>query len=125
MNIYPVIMNIEELREYCLSKIGVSESFPFNETALVFKVSGKMFALTSLEGELSVSLKCDPALAVELRENYPAVQPAYHMNKIHWNTILIDGSIPDRIIREWIDHSYDLVTGKISGATKHKPGSKK
>lgn len=80
-------MNIEELREYCISKKDVTESFPFDETTLVFKVRGKMFALTDLEGELSINLKCDPDLAIELREKYPAVQPGYHMNKKHWNTI--------------------------------------
>lgn len=102
-------MNIEELREYCLSLPGVSEHFPFDETTLVFKVSGKMFALTDLEGPLSVNLKCNPELAVELRERYPSVKPGYHMNKIHWNTVEIDGTVSDKLILEWIDHSYKLI----------------
>jgi predicted DNA-binding protein (MmcQ/YjbR family) len=106
-------MNIEELRKYCLSKKGVSECFPFDETTLVFKVRDKMFALTDLEGDLSINLKCDPDLAVELREKYPAVLPGYHMNKKHWNTVIIDGRIPDRLIREWIDHSYQMVIDKL------------
>lgn len=104
-------MNIEELREYCLSLPGVSEHFPFDETTLVFKVNGKMFALTDLEGPLSVNLKCDPELAVELRERYPSVKPGYHMNKAHWNTVEIDGTVSDKLIIEWIDHSYKLIAG--------------
>ncbi|MFH1121429.1 MAG: MmcQ/YjbR family DNA-binding protein [Bacteroidota bacterium] len=102
-------MNIEQFRDYCLSLPGVSEHFPFDETTLVFKVNGKMFALTDLEGPLSVNLKCDPELAIELREKYPAVKPGYHMNKKHWNTVEIDGSINDKLITEWIDHSYNNI----------------
>jgi predicted DNA-binding protein (MmcQ/YjbR family) len=103
-------MNIEEFRMYCLSKEGVEECFPFGKDTLVFKVAGKMFALTGLdEIEFSVNLKCDPLLAVELREKYPCVQPGYHMNKKHWNTVYIDGSADDRLLKKWIDHSYDLV----------------
>ncbi len=110
-------MNIEELREYCINMNGVTEEFPFDETTLVFKVAGKMFALTDLEGDLSVNLKCDPASAIELREKYSCVKPGYHMNKKHWNTIDVDGSVSNDLIREWIDHSYDLV---ISGLPKKK-----
>ncbi len=99
-------MNIEELREYCLKKPVVTEGFPFDETTLVFKVAGKMFALTDLEGEFTINLKCDPELAVELREKYMCVLPGFHMNKKYWNTIVVDGSADDNIIREWIDHSY-------------------
>jgi predicted DNA-binding protein (MmcQ/YjbR family) len=117
-------VNIEELREYCLSKKGVSESFPFDETTLVFKVMDKMFALTDLEGDLSINLKCDPDLANELREKYPVVLPGYHMNKKYWNTVIIDGSIPDRLIMEWIDHSYDMVISKLP-AGKPKGSLKK
>ena len=109
------VMNIEELREYCISKEGVTEDFPFDETTLVFKVAGKMFALTDLEGELSVNLKCDPTVAIDLRERYSCVRPGFHMNKKHWNTIDIDGSVSDNLIREWINHSYDLV---VSGLPK-------
>ncbi len=107
-------MNIEELREYCISKKGVTESFPFDEVTLVFKVSGKMFALTDLVDALSVNLKCDPEKAIALREEYPSVLPGYHMNKQHWNTVLIDGSISDNLIKEWIDHSYDLVVKSLT-----------
>ena len=107
-------MNIEELRDYCLSKKESEEAFPFDETTLVFKVMGKMFALTDLEGPLTVNLKCDPALAIELRERYPAVQPGYHMNKKYWNTVLIDGSIPDTLLQKWIDHSYEEVVKKLT-----------
>jgi len=105
-------MNIESLREYCLEKARVTESFPFGDDTLVFKVDGKIFGLVNLEGDLSINLKCDPVYAIELRERYQAVIPGYHMNKRHWNTILIDGSIPDNEILRWVDHSYDLVAVK-------------
>lgn len=105
-------MDIVSLRDHCISKKGVTESFPFDDETLVFKVNGKIFALVNLEGELNLNLKCDPSLALELRERYQAVIPGYHMNKKHWNTIVIDGTIPDTLIRSWIDHSYDLVKGK-------------
>ena len=111
-------MNIEDLRYYCISKKGVSEEFPFGETTMVFKVMGKMFALTNLEGDLSINLKCDPEKAIDLRERHPCVLPGYHMNKKHWNTVLVDGSVSDQMIREWIDHSYDLVVKKLT--TKQK-----
>jgi predicted DNA-binding protein (MmcQ/YjbR family) len=102
-------MNIEKLREYCISKSNVEEGFPFGEDTLVFKVKGKIFALANLSGDLSINLKCNPEFALELREKYSSVQPGYHMNKKHWNTILLDGTIPDPEIYTWIDHSYDLV----------------
>jgi len=105
-------MDIVSLRDYCINKKGASESFPFGDDTLVFKVRGKIFALVNLDGDLSINLKCDPALAIELREHYSAVLPGYHMNKKHWNTIGLDGSIPDREIYSWIDHSYDLTSGK-------------
>jgi predicted DNA-binding protein (MmcQ/YjbR family) len=106
-------MNLEEIRDYCIAKPGATESLPFNDTALVFKVMGKMFALLDLsEDSRGLTLKCDPGLALELRELFPEVTPAYHFNKKHWNTVMIDGSIPDREIFEWIDHSYDLVRNK-------------
>jgi predicted DNA-binding protein (MmcQ/YjbR family) len=105
-------MNIEILREYCLSKKNVTESFPFGDETLVFKREGRIFVLANLDGELSLNLKCDPALAIELRERYSSVVPGYHMNKKHWNTIYIDGSIPDKEIYTWIDHSYELVLKK-------------
>lgn len=103
-------MNIESLREYCISKRDVTESFPFGDDTLVFKTHGRIFALVNLEGDLSINLKCDPGLAIELRERYSSVMPGYHMNKKHWNTVRIDGSVPDRELFSWIDHSYDLVS---------------
>ncbi|MBN1187641.1 MAG: MmcQ/YjbR family DNA-binding protein [Bacteroidales bacterium] len=108
-------MNIEELREYCLSKKGAEECFPFDEVTLVFKVMNKMFALVPLDADLQINLKCSPEKSIELREKYPCVIPGYHMSKKHWNTIIIDGSISDKLIREWIDHSYDEV---MKGLTK-------
>jgi predicted DNA-binding protein (MmcQ/YjbR family) len=105
-------MNIESLREYCISKQYVTESFPFDDETLVFKASGRIFALVSLEGDFTINLKCDPAFALELRERYPAVIPGYHMNKKHWNTVVLDGSIPDKEVYSWIDHSYGLVLKK-------------
>lgn len=108
-------MDIVELREYCISLPDVTEGFPFGEDTLVFKAFGKMFALANLNGELSVNLKCDPEKAIELREIYPAVEPGYHMNKKHWNTVRIDGSIPQGLIKEWINHSYNLVKSGKKG----------
>ncbi len=103
-------MNIEEIREYCLSKRGVIEDFPFDEETLVLKVLGKMFALISLEKiPLQLNLKCDPEQAVELREKYESVLPGYHMNKKHWNSIIVDGSIHSNEIKNLIDNSYTLV----------------
>lgn len=106
-------MNIEDFRNYCLQKSGVTEAFPFGGDTLVFKVYGKMFALTDLDLFTSINLKCNPEMAVALREQYPAVIPGYHMNKKHWNTIMMDATIPDSLIREWIDHSYDLVFNSL------------
>ena len=99
-------MNIEIIREHCIAKPDVTESFPFDDDTLVFKVNGKIFAMVNLSGGIQLNLKCDPELAIELREKYQAVQPGYHMNKRHWSTVNIDGSIPDKLILEWIDHSY-------------------
>ena len=109
-------MNIEEFRNYCLSKKGVTEGLPFDEHTLVFKVMGKMFALTGLERTpFSVNLKCDPDRALELREYHPEVAPGYHMNKQHWNTVDFTGSLSITLKKELIDHSYDLI---VSGLTK-------
>jgi predicted DNA-binding protein (MmcQ/YjbR family) len=106
-------MNIESLREYCLSKPGAEESLPFGPDTLVYKVNGKIFLLTGLDEEqLSFNVKCDPGKAIELREEFSCVQPGYHMNKKHWNTIVVDGSVSIKQLKEWIDHSYDLVRGK-------------
>lgn len=104
-------MNIEEVREYCIAKEQVTESFPFGESTLVFKVFGKIFALVSLEAQ-QVNLKCDPDLAIELREQYDSITPGYHMNKKYWNTLQLDESLPGRLIKEWIDLSYNLVSKK-------------
>lgn len=103
-------MNIEQIREYCLKKESVTEEFPFDEETLVFKVAGKIFLLASLDSvPLQINLKCDPEKTIELREMFESVQPGYHMNKKHWNTIIIDGSIPSLHILEWINDSYNLV----------------
>lgn len=106
-------MNIEEYRNYCLNKPGVFEDFPFDNQTLVFKVGGKMFALADIDTFESINLKCDPELAIELREKYESVLPGYHMNKKHWNTVNIDGTINDNLLYEWIDHSYDLVFNNL------------
>lgn len=110
-------MNIEEFRDYCLSLAGVSESTPFDENTLVFKVMDKMFALGNMEDFVSINVKCDPEKAIELRENYHAVKPGYHMNKKHWNTISIQADMNTLEIKEWIKHSYNLV---VKGLTKKK-----
>jgi predicted DNA-binding protein (MmcQ/YjbR family) len=102
-------VNIEIIREYCINKKDVTEGFPFGEDTLVFKVKGKIFALANLDSDLSINLKCDPEFAIDLREKYSSVTPGYHMNKKHWNTVLLDGSIPDAELFSWIDHSYNLV----------------
>lgn len=106
---YLQYMHIEQYRNFCITLDGVSEDFPFDQNTLVFKVYGKMFALTDVENFQSVNLKCDPENAILLREQYSSVLPGYHMNKKHWNTVLIDDSIPDTILFGWIKDSYDLV----------------
>jgi len=108
-------MNIEQIREYCLQKEDVEESLPFGPDTLVFKVNNKVFLLLPLDTEPPrFNVKCDPDKAEELREMYMTVLPGYHMNKKHWNTIIVDGSFATGLLKEWIDHSYDLVH------TKHK-----
>ncbi|MCY7410844.1 MAG: MmcQ/YjbR family DNA-binding protein [Chitinophagales bacterium] len=108
-------MNIEFFREYCLKKKGVTEDFPFDETTLVFKVMGKLFALTSLNASpAQCNLKCDPEYAVELREKFSSIIAGYHMNKKKWNTVIWDGNVRDKIILELIDHSYDLVVAGLA-----------
>jgi predicted DNA-binding protein (MmcQ/YjbR family) len=103
-------MDLETLRDYCLRKKGTDEAFPFGESVMVLRVAGKMFALIGIENvPLTINLKCEPELAVELRDRYDAVRPGYHMNKKLWNTVVIDGSIREREILEMIDHSYDEV----------------
>lgn len=107
-------MDIETLRTYCLSKAGVTESFPFGEETLVFKVGGKIFLLTNLySSSVSFNVKCNPDKALEWRERYPCVTPGYHMNKKHWNTVIVDGSINHDSLIEMIDDSYDLVVNTL------------
>ena len=106
-------MNIEDVRNHCLSKKGVTESFPFDEDTLVFKVCNKMFLLVSLS-ENRINVKCDPDKAIELREQYSAVTPGFHMNKALWNTVVLNDTIPPKLIAEWIDDSYKLVVGKLT-----------
>jgi predicted DNA-binding protein (MmcQ/YjbR family) len=111
-------MDLEQFREYCLSKRGATEDTPFGPDVLVFKVGGKMFALAALDQVPStVNLKCDPDLALDLRDRYEQVRPGYHMNKKHWNTVEIEGSIADIDLRKMIDHSYDLVITKLPKST--------
>lgn len=108
-------MNVLQYRNFCIALPGTTEEFPFDENTLVFKVMGKIFTICDVDEFESINLKCDPLKAIELREMYPAVNPGYHMNKKHWNTVEMDGSLPDDIIEEWILESYDLV---VKGLTK-------
>ena len=107
-------MHIEAFREYCLAKKGVEETFPFGEDTLVFKVMGKMFALTSFSEPDRCNLKCDPERAIELRGEYEAVKPGFHMNKQHWNTISYNLDLNDKEILKLVDHSYDLVVASLT-----------
>ncbi len=102
-------MNIEELRDHCLLKPAVTEGFPFGEDTLVFKVAGKIFLITSFQEGDRFNVKCDPELAVELRERYTEVQPGYHMNKKMWNTVFMNGSLTRKQLLEMVDHSYNMV----------------
>lgn len=107
-------MNIETFREYCISKKAVTEDFPFGETTLVFRVKEKIFLLVSLDANpLQFNAKCEPEKAIELREEYAAIKPGYHMNKKHWNTVIIDGSISSKLIKEMIDDSYNLIVQSL------------
>ncbi len=111
-------MDLAQFREYCLSKPRATEGTPFGSDVLVFKVGGKMFALAALdELPTTVNLKCDPDLALELRDRYDQVTPGYHMNKKHWNTVEIESAIPDAELRKMIDHSYDLVAKNLPKST--------
>jgi predicted DNA-binding protein (MmcQ/YjbR family) len=110
-------VDASELRSWCLQQTGASEDFPFGPEHSVFKVAGKMFALSALDRTpLEVSVKCEPDLAVALRDSYPEIRPGYHLNKRHWNTITLDGTLPDQLVRDLIEDSYDLV---VSGLPKH------
>ena len=116
-------MNSAELRDHCLSFTGAEETFPFGPQTSVFKVAGKIFALSQLGADsLRVSLKCEPALADALREMHAAVIPGYHLNKRHWNTVILDGSLPDGTIRDMIEDSYDLVISKLPRADRRALG---
>lgn len=117
-------MNIEEYRNYCISKIGVTESFPFSNipNVLVFKVADKMFTATDVSTFASISIKCNPDLIDEMRATYDAVKPPGYMNKRHWNRIVMDGSIPDYLLFSWIDDSYHLVKAKLTKGDKLKYG---
>ncbi|GAA4797102.1 MmcQ/YjbR family DNA-binding protein [Olivibacter ginsenosidimutans] len=108
-------MNIEELRTYCLTKTGTEEDMPFGPDTLVFKVGGKIFLLTGLDRQpLSFNVKCDPERAIELRERHPhSVLPGYHMNKKHWNTVILNGELGKKQVEEMIDHSYTLVFNSL------------
>ena len=108
-------MNVEDLRIFCLSLKGVEETFPFDESTLVFKVMGKMFCLTGLERQpFACNVKCEPEKTIELREEYAGVLPGYHMNKAHWNTLEFDDSFTDNQAKEWVVESYNLVVASLT-----------
>lgn len=111
-------MNIQQFYNFCLAKKAVEETFPFDQDTLVFKVGGKMFALSSLseweKGNPSVNLKCDPERSAELRAEYDHINPGYHMSKLHWNTVSVGGDVPDKLLKELINHSYELVFGSLT-----------
>jgi predicted DNA-binding protein (MmcQ/YjbR family) len=107
-------LSLDQFRGYCLSKPGVTEETPFDENTLVYKVAGKIFAITDVNTFESVSLKVDPERGVEIRERFPSVQPGYHLNKRHWISVLMDGKVSDRLIQEWTQRSYELVAAKLT-----------
>ena len=111
-------MNIEELRDYCIQKKGVTESFPFDDKVLVFKVMNKMFALVNVEISDSVNLKCDPERAIELREEFMGIIEGYHMSKKHWNTVLLESDVNRLLLQELIDDSYNLIVSKLTKKEK-------
>lgn len=117
-----VTMNVEEFREYCLGLKFTTEDMPFDDETLVFKVAGRIFAFVGLEGVFRINLKCDPEEAIEIREAFPAVTPGFHMNKRHWNTVLVDGTISDNMLKIWIEKSYKLVVGKLTKQEKEQLG---
>jgi predicted DNA-binding protein (MmcQ/YjbR family) len=111
-------LNIESFRDYCLKKKGVTEEFPFDKNTLVFKVMGKMFALTDVEQFDGVNLKVDPEEGAKLRDEYSFVQPAYHMNKKHWITVQMNQAVPDKLLKKWVDDSYSLVVHGLTRSQK-------
>ncbi len=113
-------MNIENFTEYCLNKKGVTESFPFGGDTLVFKVSGKIFALCAIDNiPCKINLKCDPEWAIELRDEHEDIRPGFHMNKLHWNTVNLEGSLELSLVNKMIDHSYNLVVKSLPGLDRH------
>lgn len=116
-------MNLEIIRTHCLSKKGTVEEYPFDEDTPVYKVMGKIFLLSNLIPPISINIKADPEEAVDIRERYESVTPGYHMDKKHWITVMLDGSIPPKLIFEWIDNSYNLVTAKLKKADREKLNS--
>ena len=116
-------MDATELRRWCLQFAGALEDFPFGPEPSVFKVAGKMFALSVLDrAPLEVSVKCEPELAVQLRHTYPAIRPGYHLNKRHWNTVTLDGSLDDQLVRDLIEDSYDLVVSALPRRLREELG---
>jgi predicted DNA-binding protein (MmcQ/YjbR family) len=116
-------MDATDLRGCCLGHAGAIEDFPFGPEHSVFKVEGKMFALSALDRTpLEVSVKCEPELAVDLRNSYPAIRPGYHLNKRHWNTITLDGSLPDELVRDLVEDSYDLVVSALPKRVREQLG---
>lgn len=111
-------MNIEDFRNYCIAKKGVTEEFPFDETTLVFKVMGKMFALSGIDDFEFINLKCDPERSAELRERHSGIKPGYHMNKQLWNSVYLREDVNDQLIYELIDHSYDLIVASLTKKLK-------
>jgi predicted DNA-binding protein (MmcQ/YjbR family) len=118
-------MDIESLRNYCLSKPAAEETLPFGPDTLVYKVGGKIFLICSMNAEpLQFNVKCDPEKVIELRERYECVQPGYHMNKKHWNTIIVDGTVSNSMLKEWIDDSYELIVDSLPAKAKAQLKSK-
>lgn len=116
-------MDVEQLREFCLGLKGCTEGFPFDSETLVFKVGGKMFCLVSLEkSPLTFNVKCDPELALDLRERYSGVQPGHHMSKTNWNTVVCDGSFESKKVTEWVKLSYGLVAASLTKKSKAELG---
>jgi predicted DNA-binding protein (MmcQ/YjbR family) len=113
-------MNFEDFREYCLRKPFVTEGFPFDQSTLVFKVGGKIFLLTDIDSFVSVNLKCDPENCIELRERYQGIIPGFHMNKKHWNTVLLNSDVDQKLFLELIDDSYQLVFNSLSKKTRNE-----
>lgn len=113
-------MNIEEYRDYCIAKKGVTEHFPFDETTLVFKVMNKMFALADVDAFRFINLKCEPEKTVELREQYNGIKPGYHMSKVHWNSVYVNQDVPDKLIYQLIDDSYNLIVTSLTKKLQQK-----